>query len=66
MSRLRALRVAQGLKISDLCYALKIHPTTVSATERQKLAPSSRVRSALCSYLGVAESEMFGDTGLAL
>jgi DNA-binding XRE family transcriptional regulator len=66
LTRLKQLRQAKGLSIAGVGYETRIHPTTLSLTERRKLAPSPRVRQAVSSFLGVTEDEVFDVEGLAV
>jgi transcriptional regulator with XRE-family HTH domain len=66
MTRIRELRQGKGLRLIDLAFETRIHPTQLSYVERGKVAASARVKETLCSFLGVKAGELFNDNGLAL
>ena len=66
MTRIRELRQSRGLRLIDLAFETRIHPTQLSYVERSKVAASARVKKTLCYFLGVEPGELFNDNGLAV
>ena len=66
MTRIRELRLGRGLRVIDLSFETRVHPSQLSSIERRKLAASVRIREILCSFLCVPESEAFDGDGLAV
>jgi transcriptional regulator with XRE-family HTH domain len=66
MTRIRELRQGKGLRLIDLAFETRIHPTQLSYVERGKVAASARVKNTLCSFLKAEPSELFNDSGIAV
>ena len=66
MTRIRELRLSRGLRVIDLSFETRVHPSQLSCIERRKLAPSVRVREILCAFLCVPENEAFDGDGLTV
>jgi transcriptional regulator with XRE-family HTH domain len=66
MTRIRALRQGKGLKLIDLAYETRVHPTQLSSIERGRLVASARAREAICSFLGVDKNELFDGNNIAM
>jgi hypothetical protein len=60
------MRQSKDLMVIELAFATRIHPSQLSAIERRKLAASTRVKEALCSFFCVSEKEAFDEDGLAV
>jgi transcriptional regulator with XRE-family HTH domain len=66
MTRIRELRQEKGLRLIDLAFETRIHPTSLSYVERGKIAASVRAKETLCSFLGVEADELFNENGIAM
>jgi transcriptional regulator with XRE-family HTH domain len=66
MTRIRELRQGKGLRLIDLAFETRIHPTQLSYVEQGKVAASARVKETLCSFLGAGADELFDGNGLAV
>jgi transcriptional regulator with XRE-family HTH domain len=66
MTKIRELRQGQGLKLIDLAYETRIHPTQLGDIERGRRAASARAKEKICSFLGVEPGELFNGNGLAV
>jgi transcriptional regulator with XRE-family HTH domain len=66
MTRIRELRQEKGLRLIDLVFETRIHPTQLSYVERGKVAASARVKEKLCSFLGAKACDLFSDSGIAV
>jgi transcriptional regulator with XRE-family HTH domain len=66
MTRIRELRQKRGLRLIDMAFETRIHPTQLSYVERGKVAASARVKEKLSSFLGVELKELFGSNGIAV
>ncbi|MDR1515444.1 MAG: helix-turn-helix transcriptional regulator [Synergistaceae bacterium] len=66
MTKIRALRQARGLKLIDLAYATKVHPTQLTSIERGHLAASARAREAICAFLEVDKGALFDEGNIAV
>lgn len=66
MTQLRKLRLGKELPLIELAYMTRIHPSQLSAIEHRKLAAGVRVRTILCEFFKVSESDVFEKGGLAV
>jgi transcriptional regulator with XRE-family HTH domain len=66
MTKIRELRQGRGLKLIDLAYETRVHPTQLTSIERGKLAASARAKEAICSFLGADGDELFDGNNIAV
>jgi transcriptional regulator with XRE-family HTH domain len=66
MTKIRELRQGRGMKLIDLAFETKVHPTQLTSIERGHLAASARAREAICSFLGVKADDLFNGNNIAL
>ena len=65
-SRIRTLRKARGLTISELSIGAKVNASLFSCMEPRKVVAGERVRGAVSAFLGVSQSEIFDQDGFAV
>ena len=66
MSNIKNLREEHGLSIIGLSHELRVNPSTISMSERRRLAPSKNFRAAISGYFKVPDKKLFGADGLAI
>jgi transcriptional regulator with XRE-family HTH domain len=60
------LRQGRGLKLIDLAFETRIHPTQLGDIEHGKRAASANARIKLSSFWCVEERDLFNGNGLAV
>ena len=66
MTRIRELREGRGLRVIDLAFETRLHPSQISCIERRKSAASGRARDILSAYFEVDADSVCDHGGLAV
>lgn len=66
MTLVKELRQKRGLSIAAMSFETRVNATTLSLLERRKVVPSSRVREAVSSFLGISDTQAFDGEGFAV
>lgn len=66
ITKIRALRQARGLTISELSHEVRLDSTLISAIERRRFSASCKYQEALSAFFGIPREEIFDDGGRAL
>ena len=65
MTKIQELRKSRKMTGVDFCAEARIHPVALSAIENRRQVPGQPTREKICRLLGVSESELFDENGLA-